>query len=104
MGGLCGIFGLITTSAAASEPQQQIASLTILKEWSPESEVNGPFEADRRAWLASMRKDRVVIDPDEIVEEELAPAIPEKEEEQEFSRDILEDYIDIIGDEISPPE
>ncbi len=100
MGGLCGIFGLITTSAAASEPQQQIATLTVLKEWTPNGDVNGTFEAERRAWLASLRKDRVTIDPNQITSEELEDISAEPADENEFSRELLNDYMGQIRREI----
>ncbi len=99
VGGLCGFLGIVTPSLAGAEPQQE-KSLTVLKEWSPEIDVNGNFEADRRAWLASLRAQRVTIDPDKIIAEELEPIDSDAEAEDEFSRETLYSYIDAISEEI----
>lgn len=100
VGGLCGFLSITGPSFAASEPQQA-TTLTVIKEWSPEFKFNEGFEADRRAWLASLRAQRVEIDPDEIVEEELEPLDLPSAQADEFSRDILNGYIDTISAEIN---
>jgi hypothetical protein len=101
VGGLYGFLSIVTTSWAVAEPQQQQEkSMTVLKEWSPEIDVNGNFEADRRAWLASLRAQRVTIDPDKIVAEKLAPIDSDAVPVEEFSCDTLYSYIDTISAEI----
>lgn len=103
VGGLCGFLSIVATSGALAEPQQD-KSMTVLKEWSPEIDVNGNFEADRRAWLASLRAQRVTIDPDEIIAEELEPVDSAAVPEDEFSRDTLYSYIDTFSEEIDQPQ
>ncbi len=97
MGGLCGYIILIPVSQADDVDTEN--SLTILKDWTPTGDVNGAFEAERRAWLASLRAQlkKENIDPNEIIVEALKE---ENEEPKEFSRDTLRDYVDQIKDEI----
>lgn len=78
--------------------------MTVLKEWSPEIEVNGNFEANRRAWLASLRAQRVTIDPNKITAEELEPIVETDMLENEFSRETLYRYINTISEEIDQPQ
>ena len=70
-GGLCGFF-IMAPTANASEPDKE-QSMTVIKKWTISSDVNGDFEADRRAWLASLRQKKNQEKPDlnEIIVEKL---------------------------------
>ena len=105
LGGLCGYI-MLTPLANSTEVDTENPDgknqMTVLKEWTPDDDLNGSFEADRRAWLASLRAQMNKENPDldEIVVETLND---ENLEAQEYSRDTLTDYMDQIRKELREP-
>lgn len=106
MGGLCGyiIFTPLAYSAGVeTDTPTTKQQMTVLKEWTADDDLNGSFEAERRAWLASLRAQMNKDNPDlnEIVVETISE---ETEQEQEFSKDTLNDYMDQIREELQEPQ
>lgn len=100
---LTGIFTLIASGTQAYEPEQATVSMRVLKEWAPNAELEKDFEASRRQWLASLRTKRKVIDfnEDEIHMEELDA--PNEDEDDQVSKELLNEFVEIIKKENENP-
>ncbi len=114
-GGLCGFIIIIapTSYVMAADAlttyngnSSNKSSMTVLKEWTPQGDVNGDFEADRRAWLASLRQKKITKNPNssEIVMEQLDDTLIDRQTNHEFSRGIPEEYITQVQLETGRPD
>lgn len=52
------LFILFTVFGLAKASAEEQINYTVLKEWSTDINLNGAFELERRAWLASIREEK----------------------------------------------
>lgn len=88
---LC-VFTLSITQASPQTYSTENPKMTILKEWSNDTNLNGEFEASRRSWLASIRLKRQLGNNDAVIIKKA-----------ELSKELIQKYADILNQEQSMP-
>lgn len=87
----------VFNQAHSQEIDKTQAPLTVIKQWEKGDSLNGDFEASRRGWLASLRKKKGILNPNE--NEILVEPLDMEATTNEPSRETLEEYISIIKEE-----
>lgn len=83
--------------AHSQEVNQETEPLTVIKEWQKGDNLNGDFEASRRVWLASLRRKRGLLNPNE--NEIFVEPLDMEVNANELPREVLQEFVEKIKKE-----